>query len=120
MNSRLVCRNIAACDAIGTRSGEIVSEQRGVESGGYGKRHAGAEGLNAAQLPAFDGAISLERQPVHGVQREVMADIVTAITLVGRAVIGIVPPGGSLISPQAAGGVKQGRANRARAGKGGV
>ncbi len=107
MNSRPVCRDIAACDAIGTRSCEIVSEQRGVESGGYGKRHAGAEGLNAAQLPAFNGSIPLERQPVHGVKREVMANIVTAITLVGRAIIGIVPRGGSVIAAKAAVGVSE-------------
>ena len=98
MNPRLVCRNIAAGDTIRTRRGEIVSEQPSVESAGYGKRHAGTEDLNAAQLPAFDDAIALERQPVHGVQREVMPNIVTAIALVGRAGVGIVPRGRSVIA----------------------
>src|SRR5205807_489413 len=83
------CRDIATGDTIRTRSGKIVSQQRSIESGGYGKRHSGAESLNAAQLPAFNDAIALERQSVHGVQREVMANIVAAIALVGRAVVGI-------------------------------
>src|SRR3989441_9605693 len=107
MNPRLVCRDIATGDTIRTRSGKIVSQQRSIESGGYGKRHSGAESLNAAQLPAFNDAIALERQSVHGVQREVMANIVAAIALVGRAVVGIVPRGRSVIAAETAVGVSE-------------
>src|SRR2546427_11954267 len=120
MNPRLVCRDIATGDTIRTRSGKIVSQQRSIESGGYGKRHSGAESLNAAQLPAFNDAIALERKPVHGVQREVMANIVTAIALVGRAVVGIVPRGGSVVAAKAAIGVGKVDAMRERVGKVGL
>src|SRR2546425_6392846 len=50
---------------------------------------------------------SLERQSVHGVQREVMANIVAAIALVGRAVVGIVPRGRSVIAAETAVGVSE-------------
>ena len=49
-----------------------------------------------------------------------MADIVTAITLVGRAVIGIVPRGGSVIAPKAAVGVSEVDAMRESVGKVGL
>src|SRR5437867_11460793 len=117
MNSRLVCLDIAAGDTIRTRCGEIISEQPSVESAGYRKWHAGAEDLNAAQLPAFDDAIALERQPVHGIQREVVANIVTAVALVGRPVVGIVPRGGSIIAAKAAISVSEVHAMRERIGQ---
>src|SRR5262245_45765548 len=107
MNPRLVRCNIAARDTIWTRRGEIVSQQSSVASGGYAKRHAGSEALNAAQLPTFDHTIALEWQPVHRVQREVMSNIETAIALVGRAIVRIVPRRSSVIPAQAAIGVSE-------------
>src|SRR5262245_51396817 len=102
MNPRLVRRDVAAGNTIWTRRGEIVSQQAGIKSGCYAKRHAGAKALNPAQLPTFDQTIALERQPVHGVQREVMANIETAIAFIGRTIVGIVPGRSSIIAAQAA------------------
>src|SRR6266566_566869 len=93
------CRSVGAGS---TRDCEIVSQQPSVESTGYGKRHAGPEGLNSAQLPACDDAIALERQSVYGVQREIMANVVTASGLVGRTVVRIVPRRRSVIAAQTA------------------
>src|SRR2546425_8447546 len=63
---------------------------------------------------------SLERQSVHGVQREVRANIVAAIALVGRAVVGIVPRGRSVIAAETAVGVSEVDAMRKGVGKVGL
>src|SRR5262245_17805544 len=114
MNPRLVRRDVAAGDTIWTRRGEIVSQQTGIESGCYAKRHAGTKALNPAQLPTFDQTIALERQPVHGVQREVMANIETATAFIGRAIVRIVPGRSPIVAAQAAIGVSEVDAMRKR------
>src|SRR5262249_4491414 len=88
-----------------------------IESGCYTKRHAGAVGLNAGQLPAFNCAMTPERQTVNKAEREVVPNIVTASPLVGRAIVRIVPGGGSVISAEAAIGIGEVNAVRVRVGK---
>src|SRR5215467_12681544 len=102
MNPRLVRRDIATGDAIRARCREIVSEQTGIESAGNAERDARPESFNTAQLPTFDRTMALERQPVHGVQRQVVANVITATAFVGGSVIWVVPRRRSIVSAQAA------------------
>src|SRR5438128_991415 len=102
MNPGLVRLDVTSGYAIWARCGEVVGEQRRVESRGDGKRHACTECFNAAQLPTFDQTMTLEWQPVHDTERQVLTNVETAIAFIGRAVVRVIPIRCAVVAAQPA------------------
>src|SRR5579883_3418206 len=60
--------------------------------------NAGAPQLDAAHLPALDQPVAAERQHIDDVEREVVADIETAVASFPGSVVGIRPRGSAVVS----------------------
>src|SRR5262245_5141865 len=117
MNPGLVRLDVASGHTIWARCGEVVREQRRVESRGDRKGHTCTECLNAAQLPTFDQPMTLEWHPVHETERQVLTNVETAIAFIGRAVVWVIPIRSAVVAAQSAIRIRKVNAMRKSVGK---